>query len=595
MKKLKKINNRINTEWNLKLLYKNHNDIKIEKDIENTEKMINDFVIKYDTENKNYQKDENALLEILSDYEKLSENTENNAITYFSLSQDLNANDRIATSKLALLSNRMAKLGNKMTFFEISIGKIEKDLQDKFLKSEKLKHFRVFLKRIFDDAKYSLSIPEEKIMNLKSQPAYEMWVSGNEKILNMKTVKFKGETMPISKAMSTMRYISKSKERSKLALEINKVLKEVSSFSEAEINAVITNKKINDELRGYKTPYENRVVSCENDPRVVDDLVRIVTDSFNISHRFYKIKAKLLKQKRLNYEDRSVNIGKIKTSFDFKDSLSIFKKTLDNIDPKFTKILDNYIKNGQIDVYPKVGKTGGAYCAGSYKVPTFVLLNHVDGLNSFSTLAHEMGHAFHTELSKTQGILYHGYSTSLAETASTLFEALAFESIFEKLSPKEQIILLHDRISDDISTVFRQIACFNFELELHNTIRQKGFLSKEEIANIHNKNMKSYLGPLFDFKEDDGYFFVVWSHIRNFFYVYTYAYGQLVSKALFAKYKRDKNFWKSIETFLSAGGKASPEEILKEIGLDVYNGDIWREGLVQIEKDIEKLEKLAKI
>ena len=557
--------------------------------------MINDFASKYDISDKNYLKDENALYEILSDYERLSEITENNAITYFSLSQDLNANDRIASSKLALLSNRMAKLGNKLTFFEISIGKIEKDLQDKFLKSDKLKHFRVFLKRIFDDAKYSLSIPEEKIMSLKSQPAYEMWVSGNEKILNMKTIKFKGEVMPISKAMSTMRYLSKSADREKLSTEINKVLKEVASFSEAEINAVITNKKINDELRGYKTPYENRIVSCENDSKVVDDLVNIVTQGFRISHKFYKLKAKLLNKKRLSYEDRSVSIGKIKSSFSFNDSISLFKKTLDNVDNKFTEILNSYLENGQIDVYPKIGKTGGAYCAGSYKTPTFVLLNHVDGLNSFSTLAHEMGHAFHTELSKSQGILYHGYSTSLAETASTLFEALAFESVFEKLSPKEQIIVLHDRISDDISTVFRQIACFNFELELHNTIREKGFLSKEEIANIHNKNMKAYLGPNFDLKEDDGYFFVVWSHIRNFFYVYTYAYGQLVSKALFAKYKEDKNFWKSIDRFLSSGGKASPEEILKEIGLDVYNGEVWKKGLAQIESDIDRLEKLTKI
>ncbi len=595
MKKTKRIKNKINTEWNLKLLYSGYNDAKIEKDIENTEKMINDFASKYDISDKNYLKDENALYEILSDYERLSEITENNAITYFSLSQDLNANDRIASSKLALLSNRMAKLGNKLTFFEISIGKIEKDLQDKFLKSDKLKHFRVFLKRIFDDAKYSLSIPEEKIMSLKSQPAYEMWVSGNEKILNMKTIKFKGEVMPISKAMSTMRYLSKSADREKLSTEINKVLKEVASFSEAEINAVITNKKINDELRGYKTPYENRIVSCENDSKVVDDLVNIVTQGFRISHKFYKLKAKLLNKKRLSYEDRSVSIGKIKSSFSFNDSISLFKKTLDNVDNKFTEILNSYLENGQIDVYPKIGKTGGAYCAGSYKTPTFVLLNHVDGLNSFSTLAHEMGHAFHTELSKSQGILYHGYSTSLAETASTLFEALAFESVFEKLSPKEQIIVLHDRISDDISTVFRQIACFNFELELHNTIREKGFLSKEEIANIHNKNMKAYLGPNFDLKEDDGYFFVVWSHIRNFFYVYTYAYGQLVSKALFAKYKEDKNFWKSIDRFLSSGGKASPEEILKEIGLDVYNGEVWKKGLAQIESDIDRLEKLTKI
>jgi oligoendopeptidase F len=204
-----------------------------------------------------------------------------------------------------------------------------------------------------------------------------------------------------------------------------------------------------------------------------------------------------------------------------------------------------------------------------------------------------MGHAFHTELSRSQGPWYSGYSTSLAETASTLFESIALESIFEGLSEKEKILVLHDRINDDIATVFRQIACFNFELDLHNSIRAKGFLSKEEIADIHNKNMKAYLGPLFDLKQDDGYMFVQWSHIRRFFYVYSYAYGMLVSKALLRKYKKDKSFWSSIEKFLSSGGKDTPENILKEIGLDLSKPDFWMEGLKEIEDDIIKLEKLT--
>jgi oligoendopeptidase F len=218
----------------------------------------------------------------------------------------------------------------------------------------------------------------------------------------------------------------------------------------------------------------------------------------------------------------------------------------------------------------------------------------VDNADSMHTLAHEMGHAFHSELSRSQGPLYCGYSTSLAETASTLFEGLAQEAEMEGLSPARQIVALANKINSEITMIFRSIACFNFESDLHAEIRSTGFVPKERIAALHNKNMQAYLGDTFELIPDDGYFFVAWHHIRRFFYVYSYAYGILVSKALLRRYKQDKSFWKKIEQFLSAGGKDSPENILKEIGIDVSKPSFWKEGLKEIEDDISKLEKLTK-
>ena len=208
------------------------------------------------------------------------------------------------------------------------------------------------------------------------------------------------------------------------------------------------------------------------------------------------------------------------------------------------------------------------------------------------TFGHEMGHAINSELSKSQTPLYEGYTISVAEVASTLFENFVFEEIFQTLSAKEKIIALHDRIQDDIQTIFRQIACFNFEVELHRTIRVKGSLSKEEIGALLNKHMSAYLGPRFKMTELDGYFFVSWSHIRRFFYVYSYAYGQLISKALYKKYQTDKNYIGEIKKFLSAGGSKSPEDIFRDIGIDTTKPDFFIAGLKSIEEDILKLQKL---
>jgi oligoendopeptidase F len=155
------------------------------------------------------------------------------------------------------------------------------------------------------------------------------------------------------------------------------------------------------------------------------------------------------------------------------------------------------------------------------------------------------------------------------------------------------MILLHDKIADDITTIFRQIACFNFENEMHESVRKEGFLPKDKLAELMSKHLKSYLGPTFNITNDDGYAFVGWPHIRRFFYVYSYAFGQLVSAALYEKYKQDKNYIKQVVKVLSAGNSNTPEGIFRSIGINPTK-QFFELGLKKIDKDIDELEKLWK-
>lgn len=578
--------------WDLGLLYSSPTDPRIEQDMRTVEKAFDDFGKKYDVADKAYLTDSKALVEALTAYEELHAYKTPKPLFYFFFAQSLNSDDTFATAQNALLSNRMTKATNKAMFFPISLGMMDARKQREVLQDPALKHFRFLLDCIFSDAKHQLTVAEEKIMSLKSHPAKEAWVAHNDKILDSQTVMWRRKKLPINKALELISQQKTSSGRRELAQAVYKVLKSVAVFSEGEINAIYTDKKINDELRKFDTPYAETVREYRNDIDVVERLRMVVTDNFHLVHRFNKIKAKLLKQKHLNYSDRGASVGELSTLYSFDTCVALLKKTLSEIDDKYVKVFETYLAKGQIDAMPRKGKTGGAYCAGSYGNPTFVLLNHVDSIRSYTTLAHEMGHAFHTELSRGQGPLYAEYSYALAETASTLFEDIAYDAILESLPAKEKIIMLHDKINSAIATIPRQIACFNFELELHQTIRAKGFVAKEEIAALHNKHMQAYLGPTYKMIPDDGYMFVSWGHIRRFFYVYSYAYGLIVSRALLRRYRKDKSFWKNIERFLSAGGKDTPENILKEIGVDVTKPDFFKEGLKAIEEDIDKLESL---
>jgi oligoendopeptidase F len=372
-------------------------------------------------------------------------------------------------------------------------------------------------------------------------------------------------------------------------------LKELSAFAESEINAVYNYKKVDDELRGYSTPYESTLLENQNSIKTIDTLVKTVTENFDISQDFYALQSEILQLKELGYQDRSLSIGEIKKEFDFDSSTETVLEALAPLKGEYVDILKSYLQNGQIDVFPKQDKRGGAYMSGAHDSASLVLLNHVNNFTSLQTYGHEMGHAFHTELSKkNQTPINFPYSTSTAETASTFFEQIVFNHVLDNLSNDERKMALFERTLRDVETIFRQVACFNFELELHTAVRSKGFVKKDEIAQTHNRNMQAYLGSKFKLDEVDGYLFVTWPHLRYYFYVYTYAYGLLVSKVLLKRYKENPAYLEKIEQFLKSGGSDSPENIFKKIGIDLTKKEFFQEGLDTIREDVKNLRKMLK-
>jgi oligoendopeptidase F len=585
------------TKWNLEALYGYTGvmDPAIERDTAAIEKAYETFEKKY-RDTKEYLKSETALAQALADYEKLDlDALDGKPLRYVWFKKDLNSHDSQAEAMIRKLEERFTKAANRVQFFGLALGKIPAATQKKFLASKELAHYHYFLTRVFETAKHDLSEAEERILALKNAPARSMWVSGVDAVVNRSEVLFKGKKLPINEAIGKIRTLKDANDRRTLQKILNEQYKVASDFAESEINAVFTDKKINDELRGFKEPYEKTILSYENEEKSVLALVDAVTDHFYLGHRFYDLKRKMMNLPYLTYADRSAPVGTTSQKFPFPKAVQVTREAFAKAGKQYADILDSFLEKGQIDVLPRKGKAGGAYCAGSYQLPAQVLLNHVDDLNSTMTLAHEMGHAIHFERSRaTQPPFYFGCSTAVAETASTFFEGLVFEHVTQNLSAKAKMIALHDNIQDAISTILRQIAFFNFELELHRKVRSEGWVPKEEIARLLNKHTGQYLGKAVRLSDDDGYFFVMVGHFRNPFYVYSYAYGELISRALREKVRENPAAMADVDAFLSAGGSATPEDIFASIGLDVRSPDLFVAGLKGLERDVDELEALIK-
>jgi oligoendopeptidase F len=138
------------------------------------------------------------------------------------------------------------------------------------------------------------------------------------------------------------------------------------------------------------------------------------------------------------------------------------------------------------------------------------------------------------------------------------------------------------------------VACYRFEQALHEAFRLKGYLSKEEIGALFRKHMAAYMGSAVEQSAGAENWWVYWSHIRYFFYVYSYAGGLLISKSLQSSVKADPAFVVKVKEFLSAGLSDSPRNIFLKLGIDIGDKRFWERGLREVEELLEETEELAK-
>ncbi len=581
------------TTWQLAtLFYSSDSDPAIARDMQKMKRAANRFAKKY-THDKAYLRNARALAAALGEYEKVHEVFAwAQPVLYFYLRKDADTGNQKVAARLNQLMTEYTEYQNAILFFELALQTIPKAQQQRLLRNTSLAAWHYFLERVFAATKHALDESAERVLNLMLVPSYEMWVQAQQKMLMQQVITHRNKAYSLPEALNTIKNLPVQQRRS-LSKGINKALAAVADIAEAEINAVITHKKITDGLRGYKHPYTERLLRDQVSERTVEILRSLVTDSFSISHRFYALKARMHGLSKLAYYDRSaVMPSKTAQSFTHEETVKLQKEVLGAVDARYLEIFESMVQRGQFDVYPRKGKGGGAYCLSAPRIPTMILLNHTDDATSALTLAHEMGHALHSHFSKTQQPLYVQYSTAVAEVASTFFENLMFDALIERAKPADKVRLLHDHIASAIASVFRQIAFYNFELELHTTIREQGGMSKQDIAQLMNRHMAAYLGPVFELVEDDGYSFAYVSHIRRMFYVYSYAYGELISRSLVQRYKQDPQYIQQVHTFLESGCSASPYDIFKRIGINTNSKAFWQEGLLAIERDIDQLESL---
>jgi oligoendopeptidase F len=589
------------TSWNLKPLYKSDHDPRMGDQRTVIERKSYAFINTW-KDRSDYLEDPAVLRNALDQYEtwKRWYGSDGDEGYYFWLRTQQDQNNPKLKARFNKIEDFSKKIENDIQFFYLRIARIKPELQRKFLAYDGLGKYRHFLERIFAEARYHLSEAEEKILNLKSATSYANWTKMTSGFLSKEerpviTENGIKKVMPFAEIIGMMN--SKNKRvRDSAAWAFNDILQKNVEVAELELNSVLANKKIDDELRGTPRPDTLRHLADDIDSEVVDSLIGSVAERFNIPARFYALKAKLLGVKRLAYHDRNAEYGVVAKRYPYAKAVGLVYAVMNKLDRQFGDIFEAIIKSGQIDAYPSKGKDSGAFCIHHLiSQPTYILLNHAGKLHDVLTLAHELGHGVNNELIRSkQHALDFGTPTSTAEVASTFMEDFVLEEILQAADDDLRLAIMMQKLNDDVSSIFRQVACYRFEQELHAEFRTKAYLSKGDIGSLFQKHMAAYMGDAVEQSVGSENWWVYWSHIRYFFYVYSYASGLLISKSLQNSVKNDPAFVSKVKEFLSAGLSDSPKNIFIKLGINITHRRFWDEGLDEVEQLLNETEMLAK-
>ncbi len=573
--------------FNLDSLFRNTDELdKFSNEIECKLQAFNDTY-----ENKLHELNNEGFVEALLEYENLCEGL-GAIMTYVFLKFAVDSKEYGA-----LYANYELKCNNlysKIIFFELEFANLQDAKMNDFINvSEK---YKFFLSNIKENKKYKLSLKEEQvILNLSPVGVDAFSRLFDESLANMRFCGVTSDKEIGEEEILGLLHVSKRKIRKLAQKNFTKGLVQNSHLLTYVLNMVRKNLTIIQKMRGYEKPESFRHISNQTTQESVDSMISCVNNNMHLVHGYYCVKGQLIGHKLKDY-DRYAPLGLSKKQADmsFQEALYDTLKSFYDFSPRFYDIALNAIKDGWIDSHPKPAKRGGAFSHGSVpKSHPYIMLNFTGNRRDAFTIAHELGHAIHQELSKTQGTLNHDTPLTTAETASVFAEMLLFDSLKSKLKNKELLDIYAGKIEDIFSTLFRQIVMTNFERSIHDI---QGEVSTEEFDRIWLEENKKMFGDSVKLTKNYSHW---WSYIPHFihspFYCYAYSYGQLLVLALFGLYKSSKNkqeFVKKYIEFLSAGGSQSPRDLVLTFGFDINKSEFWEIGINEVRNLLKEFETL---
>jgi oligoendopeptidase F len=542
---------------------------------------------------------------MLHDLEEIEEKM-SIASSYAHLRYSANTASNEASALVTRMDKMSADLGNRLIFFSLWFKKELDDENASRLIGAVPEVYREYLRHKRLLARYSLTEPEEKIINTLEVTGtgalvkiYDRMSSGFEFVMKLKrgrktiTRKFDNK----EKLVSLVRSASAAEREAAYKALFATYRKNSGVLGEIYQNIVVEWRDEGISLRGYVTPISVRNIANNLDDATVDALLAACRKNAGIFQEYFVEKARLLGMKKLRRYDlyAPLSIKRAGRKFPYGKAVATVLDTFGDFDPQVRELAERVFAERHVDSEIRRGKRGGAFChTVTPRMTPYVLLNFDGRIRDVSTIAHEFGHAIHSMLARDLPVTVAHAPLPLAETASVFAEMLLNERLMGKMSRKERQLLLAEQIDDMYATIMRQAFFTLFEIDAHRAIGEQN-VTIDQVSEIYAKNLKEQFGSSIALSSEFNW---EWTYIPHFyhtpFYCYAYSFGNLLVLSLYQRYKEEgRQFIPKYLGILAAGGSKKPENLLAESGIDISREEFWQQGFDLVREKIQQLKELA--
>jgi len=489
--------------------------------------------------------------------------------------------------------------GNRALFFEMWFKELSDEATQNLI--EHSGDLRYFLETMRRFKPFTLTEPEERMINLKDVNGIDAMVNLYEMITNQFTFKMEvnGQIETLTRDQVSSYFSSPSAEvRAGAYQELYRVYVENSTvLAQMYIHRARDWHTEGIELRGFSSPISARNVENDLPDEVVETLLSVCRKNADVFQRYFKMKAQWLglPSGKLRRYDIYAPLTPSEKKFDYAIAKQMVMDSYRAFSPDAAKLAQRVFDENHLDSEIRAGKRGGAFCYTAIpELTPWVLVNYDGNARDIATLAHELGHAVHAMLADHHSPLTQQASLPLAETASVFAEMQLTDQLLKQENDRSvRRDLLANALDDAYITVMRQAYFTVFERDAHEMINDNKSL--DELTNHYLNNLREQFGDAVEVSDE---FRWEWLAIPHFyqspFYTYAYSFGQLLVLALYQQYRLEgETFIPGYLKILSYGGSESPMKILNEAGLDVTSTAFWQGGFDVIRNMIAELENLS--
>lgn len=310
---------------------------------------------------------------------------------------------------------------------------------------------------------------------------------------------------------------------------------------------------------------------------------------------FLERKAKLFGKEKMEWQDQDAPIilGDFKEKrYTFDEAADFIVENFRNFSPKMADFAQMAFDKSWIEAENRPGKRPGGYCTSlPENKESRIFMTYGESINEVSTLAHELGHAYHSHVMWDLPAMSQDYAMNVAETASTFAELIVADATLKQATTNEEKINLIDVKMQNAIAMFMNIHTrFIFENNLHEA-RKENVLTDEEITELMLAAQKeSYCDSLGSYHPH------FWASKLHFFiddvpfYNFPYTFGYLFSLGIYAHaQKQGASFEDEYIALLQDTASMTTEELAKKhLGIDLTKPDFWQDGINIIKKDVEE-------